>query len=230
MLQAVVFDFDGVLANSEPIHLRAFQAVLSERGLVLSAQEYYEAYVGFDDDTVFRELARDRRLSVGPEWAAQLTAAKATVMQTLLARTSPLFAGASRVVRDLAARVPIAVASGARRSEILQVLEAEELHEVFTAIVAAGETPYGKPAPDPYCRAVELIAIETGMPIESAKVVAVEDSIQGLESARAAGLQAVAVSTTYRPELLVEAQAVLVLPDIAAVTYDRLAALWAGGR
>jgi beta-phosphoglucomutase len=229
MLQGVVFDFDGVLANSEPLHLRAFQAVLSSRGLVLSAQEYYEVYVGFDDETVFREVARERRLGVGPEWAAQLIAAKSAVMQSLLASASPLFVGASRAVRDLAARVPVAVASGAQRREILQVLEGEDLVDVFTAIVAAGETPLGKPAPDPYRRAVELIAIETGTPIEPANVVAVEDSIQGLESARSAGLLAVAVSTTYRPEVLVEAQAVLVLPDIATVTYDRLAALWAAG-
>jgi HAD superfamily hydrolase (TIGR01509 family) len=151
------------------------------------------------------------------------------VLQALLARASPLFAGASGAVRELAARVPVAVASGAQRHEILQVLEAEDLCSIFTAIVAAGETPNGKPAPDPYRRAVELISSETGTAIEPARVVAVEDSIQGLESARAAGLQPVAVSTTYRKELLVEAAAVLVLPDIAAVTYDRLAMLWAAG-
>jgi beta-phosphoglucomutase len=229
MLQAVVFDFDGVLANSEPLHLRAFQSVLSKRGVALSAQEYYETYVGYDDETVFRELARERQLKIGPEGVAQLTAAKSTVMQDLLARGSPLFPGAAHVVRQLAARVPVAVASGAQRREILQVLEIEHLCALFTAIVAAGETPNGKPAPDPYQRAVELMSMETGTPIEPARVVAVEDSIQGLESARAAGLQAVAVSTTYRPELLVEAAAVLVLPDISALTYDRLEALWAAG-
>jgi beta-phosphoglucomutase len=229
MLQAVVFDFDGVLANSEPLHLRAFQSVLSQFGVALSAQEYYETYVGYDDETVFRELARERQLKIGPEGVAQLTAAKSTVMQDLLARASPLFTGAGQVVRQLAARVPVAVASGAQRHEILQVLQTEHLCSLFTAIVAAGETPKGKPAPDPYQRAVELMSIETGTPIEPARVVAVEDSIQGLESARAAGLQAVAVSTTYRPELLVEAAAVLVLPDISALTYDRLEALWAAG-
>jgi beta-phosphoglucomutase len=229
MLQAVVFDFDGVLANSEPLHLRAFQSVLSERGLSLSAQEYYETYVGYDDETVFRALARERRLEVGPGWVTQITAAKSVVMHDLLARASPLFTGAADAVRELAARVPVAVASGALRHEILQVLEAEDLCGIFTAIVAAGETPNGKPAPDPYRRAVELMSSRTGTAIEPTKVVAVEDSIQGLESARAAGLQAVAVSTTYRPELLVEAAAVLVLPDISAVTYDRLSALWAAG-
>jgi beta-phosphoglucomutase len=227
MLQAVVFDFDGVLANSEPLHLRAFQSVLAARDVILSAQEYYEMYVGYDDETVFREIARDRGLDAGPEWASQLTEAKSVVMQTLLARGSPLFPGAFKAVHDLADRVPVAVASGAQRHEILQVLQLEDLARVFTAIVAAGETPNGKPAPDPYRRAVELIALETGTPIEAGRVVAVEDSIQGLESARAAGLRPVALSTTYRTELLMGASAVMVLPDISAVTYDRLVSLWA---
>ena len=148
-------------------------------------------------------------------------------MQTLLARGSLIFPGASTPVHELANRVPVAVASGAQRNEILQVLDIEDLVQVFTAIVAAGDTSSGKPAPDPYRRAVELIALETGTPIEPARVVAVEDSIQGLESARAAGLRPVALSTTYRTQLLMEAEAVMVLPDISAVTYDRLVSLWA---
>ena len=224
MLQAVVFDFDGVLANSEPLHLRAFQSVLAGVGLAMSAQEYYETYVGLDDQTVFRELARDRQLAVGEPWVQRLTSQKMSILQDLLAGASPLFPGAAACVRELAARVPVAVSSGAVRREILQVLDTENMAGLFTAIVAAGETPRSKPAPDPYRRAVELLEEATGTSIEAARVVAIEDSLQGLASARAAGLQAVALSTTYRPEVLTEA--VLVLPDISAVTYDRLAALW----
>ena len=224
MLQAVVFDFDGVLANSEPLHLRAFQSVLAGAGLALSAQEYYETYVGLDDQTVFRELARDRQVAAGEPWVQRLTSQKMSILQELLAGASPLFPGAAACVRELAARVPVAVSSGAVRREILQVLDTENLAGLFTAIVAAGETPRSKPAPDPYRRAVELLEEAAGTSIEAARVVAIEDSLQGLTSARAAGLQAVALSTTYRPEVLTEA--VLVLPDISAVTYDRLAALW----
>src|SRR3970040_26622 len=119
MLQAVVFDFDGVLANSEPLHLRAFQSVLSARGLALSAQEYYEAYVGFDDETVFRELAHDRGLRVTDGWVAGLTSEKMDALQRLLQGASPLFPGAAAAVRAMAARVPVAVASGAVRREIV---------------------------------------------------------------------------------------------------------------
>lgn len=224
MLQAVVFDFDGVLANSEPLHLRAYQSVLSAHGLSLSAQEYYETYLGFDDETVFRELARERNLPVTEDWVTGLTAEKGRALQKLLRAASPLFPGAAATVRAMAARVPVGLASGALRHEIVQVLEAEDLPDVFTAIVAVGDTPRSKPAPDPYARAVELIETATGSPLDPDRVVAVEDSLQGLASARAAGLRTVALATTYRPELLKEAA--LVLPDISSVTYDRLAALW----
>lgn len=224
MLQAVVFDFDGVLANSEPLHLRAYQSVLSAHGLSLSAQEYYETYLGFEDETVFRELARERNLPVTEDWVTGLTAEKARSLQQLLRAASPLFPGAAAAVRAMAARVPVGLASGALRHEIVQVLEAEDLPDVFTAIVAVGDTPRSKPAPDPYARAVELIETATGNPLDPDCVVAVEDSLQGLASARAAGLRTVALATTYRPELLKEAA--LVLPDISCVTYDRLVALW----
>jgi len=224
MLQAVVFDFDGVLANSEPLHLRAFQSVLSGRGVALSAQEYYEAYVGLDDETVFRQLARERGLAATDAWVAALTAEKMDVLQRLLQGASPLFPGAAGAVRAMAARVPVAVASGAVRREILQVLDGGGLTEVFTAIVAAGETELSKPAPHPYRRAVELIEVATGDALDPARVAAVEDSLQGLASARAAGLRTVALSTTFRPEAL--QGATMVLPDISAVTFERLNTMW----
>jgi beta-phosphoglucomutase len=226
MLQAVVFDFDGVLANSEPLHLRAYQSVLRGHGLALSAQEYYEAYVGYDDETVFRELARDRGLSVTDEWVAGITSEKMEALQRLLQGASPLFPGASAAVRAMAAHVPVAVASGAVRREIEQMLDHDDLASVFTAIVAAGDTERSKPAPDPYRHAVELMAAATRRPLDPARVVAVEDSLQGLASARAAGLRTVALATTFRPEALREAA--LVLPDISAVTFERLATLWPG--
>lgn len=225
-LQAVVFDFDGVLANSEPLHLRAYQSVLSRQGIALSAQEYYELYVGYDDETVFQAIARDRAIPAADSWVEDLIRGKTSTVQELLARNSPLFPGAPASVRALAARVPVAVCSGAMRHEIVQVLEAGGLIDAFTAIVAAGETPRGKPAPDPYRRAVELIEAAAGTAIEPSRVVAVEDTVQGLASARAAGLRPVAVTTTFRPEVFEDAA--LVLPDISAVTYDGLNALWVG--
>ncbi|HXE79878.1 MAG TPA: HAD family phosphatase [Vicinamibacterales bacterium] len=225
MLQAVVFDFDGVLANSEPLHLRAFQAALAEDGLALRAQEYYEQYLGYDDEGVFRRMAAANGAADREAWVARMVARKAAHMRALLDGGAPLFPDVEACVRALAARVPVGVASGAIRDEIVSVLTAAGLADAFTAIVAAGETPRSKPAPDPYRRAVELIASATGVPIDPRSVVAVEDSSQGLLAARAAGLRTVALTTTcraFQPGL-----ADLVLPGLGSVTFERLSALCA---
>ena len=209
MLQAIVLDFDGVVVNSEPLHLRAFQEVLAVEGQALSAQEYYDVYVGLDDVGMFNAFAEHRGLPGDAAWVRQMVTSKAARMQVLLAEGSPLFAGAADRIRELAAAVPIAIASGALRQEILHVLEAAGLTSAFSVIVAAGETARGKPAPDPYAQAVTLLARLTGIAMNPSRVVAVEDTIQGLASAREAGLRTVAVTTTYPPEALAEADVVV---------------------
>jgi beta-phosphoglucomutase len=209
MLQAIVLDFDGVVVNSEPLHLRAFQEVLAVEGQALSAQEYYDVYVGLDDVGMFCAFAARRGLPGDAAWVRQMVTSKAARMQALLAEGSPLFAGAADRIRELAAVVPVAIASGALRHEILQVLDGAGLRSCFSAIVAAGETAQGKPAPDPYARAVALLGGRTGVPLDPASVVAIEDTIQGLASARDAGLRTVAVTTTYPPEVLGDADAVV---------------------
>jgi beta-phosphoglucomutase len=228
LLTAIVLDFDGVIVNSEPLHLRAFQEVLAADGLALSAQAYYDVYVGLDDEGMFRALAEHRGLPGDAAWVGRMVASKAARMQALLADGSPLFAGAADRIRELAAIVPVAIASGALRHEILQVLDGAGLTSAFSAIVAAGETAQGKPAPDPYARAVELLAEQVGRAIESARVVAVEDTIQGLASARDAGLRTVAVTTTYPPVALGDANAVVA--SLREVTTDLLERVVASGR
>jgi beta-phosphoglucomutase len=225
MLQAIVLDFDGVVVNSEPLHLRAFQDVLAVEGHALSAQEYYDVYVGLDDVGMFRAFAEHRGLSGDAPWVRQMVTSKAVRMQALLAEGSPLFAGAAGRIRELAAVVPVAIASGALRHEILQVLEDAGLTRVFSVIVAAGETAQGKPAPDPYARAVALLGQQTGVAIDPSRVVAVEDTIQGLASAREAGLRTVAVATTYPAEALREADAVVgSLGDVSVGLLERVVA------
>jgi beta-phosphoglucomutase len=223
MLQGIVLDFDGVVVNSEPLHLRAFQEVLAAGGDTLSAHEYYARYVGLDDAAMFAAFASDRGRPASDAWVQQLIQAKTTRMQALLSDGSPLFPGASERIRQLAAVVPIAIASGALRHEILMVLEGAGLAACFTAIVAAGETARGKPAPDPYARAVDLLGQSAGAPMDPARVVAVEDTTQGLASARAARLRTIAVTTTYPADVVRGADAVV--PTLREVTVPLLASL-----
>lgn len=223
-LAGVIFDFDGVLADSEPLHLRAYQEVLAERGMTLGAADYYDRYLGFDDDGVFRTVWRDQGLAIDEETLAGLIRVKGERFEALAGQGEALFPGAADCVRRVAAEAPIAIASGALAPEIETVLAAAGLRRHFRAVVASGDTPRSKPAPDPYLRAIELLrphVTAAGLDPEGC-VVAVEDSMWGIESALAAGLRCVGVAQTYAASRLGTAQ--VVVPTIADVTPDVLRA------
>jgi HAD superfamily hydrolase (TIGR01509 family) len=197
VIRAVVFDFDGVIANSEPLHYLAFKDVLQEAGIPFTEEEYYASYLGYDDMGVFRALARARRLAWTAEDMAAFVARKAVRMEVLERERPILFPGAHAAITRLASALPLAIASGALREEILRVIGQAGLAPRFRAVVAAEDTAAGKPAPDPYLRAVNLLAESMGAPLRPEECVAIEDSRWGLESARAAGLRTIGITHTY---------------------------------
>lgn len=195
-LQAIVFDFDGVIADSEPLHLRAFQRAFVDVGLTLTAQDYYSRYLGFDDAGVFAAVSQDCGEALTADQIATLVAKKGEYVQESLRAGEILFPGAADFIRQAAATVPVAIASGAQRHEIEEILDATRLRSHFATIVAAGETVRGKPAPDPYARAFQLLQRSNGATTPG-RCVAIEDSRWGLESARGAGLRCVGVTNSY---------------------------------
>lgn len=224
-LQAIVFDFDGVIADSEPLHLRAFQHTLREHGLQLSPAEYYARYLGFDDVGLIRALAEDRGVNLSEPDVQAFLAHKAATLEQFLQDASVLFPGAAEFIRTAAAEVPVAIASGALRHEIVAILERASLRDAFTAIVASGDTPESKPSPAPYVLAFEQLREFTGMDLQPERCVAIEDSRWGLRSARGAGLRCVGVTTSYPPEELEGADLVVGgLSDLNVETLDRLCA------
>lgn len=224
-LQAIVFDFDGVIANSEPLHLTAFQQVLAEEGITLTRSEYYTRYLGYDDVGMFEALGRDRALPMDADRVAGLVARKAERMQRLLEDGSVLFPGAVDFIRAAAAAVPIAIASGARRHEIDEIIDAAGVSDLFATIVAAGDTPESKPSPAPYRLAFERLREHTGRRLDPARSVAIEDSLWGLESARGAGLRLVGVTTSYRADELPGAELVVDgLRDLTLPALEQLCA------
>ena len=228
-LAAVIFDFDGVLADSEPVHLHVFQTVLDQIGITLTAEEYYAKYLGYSDRDAFIHVLRDRGHDVGEAELASLLETKTGLFPQAIGEHA-LYAGAAACVARIGAAVPIAIASGALRHEIELILDRSGLREQFPLIVAAGETPRSKPAPDPYARAFELLCERCTLAsdVVAADVVAIEDSEWGLQSARGAGLRTMAVLTSYTREHLPSAEDVV--PSIADVTIERLEQLVARGR
>jgi beta-phosphoglucomutase len=219
-LQAIVFDFDGVIANSEPLHLRAFQQALAEDGIELTGRDYYTRYLGFDDVGMFQALARDRAIAMSDRHVTALVARKGERLQALLHADSVLFAGAADFIKAAAAAVPIAIASGALRHEIDEITGAAGLASLFTVVVASGDTPESKPSPAPYLLAFQKLRQLTGRPLDARRCVAIEDSRWGLESARGAGLRCVGVTNSYPSHELGEAE--LVVSGLDTLTLDQL--------
>ena len=224
-LQAIVLDFDGVIADSEPLHLNAFRETLAERGIELTAEDYYSRYLGFDDVGLVQAVARDREIPMNDREITALVARKGSKLQSLMHDGEVLFPGAVDFIRAAASEVPLAIASGALRHEILEIVEGAGVAGLFTTIVASGDTPESKPSPAPYLLAFERLRQETGRSLDPRRCVAIEDSRWGLESAQGAGLRCVGVTNSYPAaelrgaELIVSGLDTLTLTDL-----DRLCA------
>ena len=211
-MQAVIFDFDGVIANSEPLHFRAYRDVLAERGIALSEPAYYANYLGYDDVGAFSAIGADAGVPFADTDIVELVARKAVRLEALEKDGSVLFPGAREAIARVAAVWPVAIASGALKTEILRVLEHESLRGHFPVVVSAEDTPASKPDPAPYILAVQLLSgILPGL--KPSECVAIEDSRWGLLSARDAGLRTVGITHTYPATELA---------DAADVTIDHL--------
>ena len=223
-LLGVVFDFDGVIADTERLHLQAYQDVLRQRGMTLSRDEYEARYLGFDDVGVFTTVAADRGFTLGPGDLDRLIEAKGRRYEALVGAGDVVFPDAPACIERLAAgNLLLGIASGALHREIEDVLNGAGLRRHFAAIVAADDVEHGKPAPDGYARAVELLSAAVGRPPSPSGFVALEDSRWGIEAAVAAGLPCVGVTTTYEAGALTGATAIVA--RLAEVDRDSLAAL-----
>jgi len=226
MLKAIVFDFDGVIVDSEPLHHRAFNEVMHSLGVDFSYQQYLERYVGYDDRDGFRALLADfPHSSVGDDQAqfAQLCDQKATAFKSIVEKGFDTIPGVLGFIDKLPDDLPTAIASGATQHDIDLILTKLRLDHRFNPIVAADDTIQSKPHPQTYTLAVErLIERCPQMAIEPAHCLAIEDTPAGIESAKQAGLMTLALSTTCLPQHLHYADRLI--PSFEGLTLKQLRA------
>ena len=217
-VSAVIFDFDGVLADTERLHLRAFQTVFSARAWSLDEVSYFDRYLGYDDKGLVAAFARDQNLTVTAADVRELVDAKSRVFAGYLEAGEVLFSGARECVGALAQEYTLGIASGALHAEIVAILTAAGLIERFTVIIAADDVDECKPSPVPY------LAAAAGLRLDPRACVAIEDSTAGLEAARAAGMLTVGVTTTLPRPLLEDGADLIVdsLREISPATVGRL--------
>jgi beta-phosphoglucomutase len=211
---AVIFDFDGVLADTERLHLTALQQTFAARGYTLTEPDYFAHYLGYDDRGVITHFADAQGWTLGAGEALAVLDDKERRYAELLAAGQVLFAGARACVTRLAEAFPIAIASGSLRGEIEHILAANDLRHHFSAVVGADDVREGKPAPDGYLAAAAALGVRPEL------ALAIEDSPWGLQSARAAGLVTIGITTSYVAGALTEADEVIASLD--AVTVDQV--------
>jgi beta-phosphoglucomutase len=214
-VKAVILDFDGVVADTERLHLGAFQEVFGARGWVIGETEYFDRYIGFDDRGLVLAYISDRGLDVAATDIEAILTAKAQTFGRHLSSADILYPGARTSVELLATRFALAIASGALHHEIAAILRVAGLATLIPVIVAADDVAATKPEPGPYLAAAERLGVLPEF------CVAVEDSPAGLQSAKAAGMRTIAVTTTSPLHALLHADRVVaglheVTPELVA--------------
>jgi beta-phosphoglucomutase len=209
VIRAIVFDFNGVIADDETPHLLCFQQALAEAGLTLTKHDYYGAYLGMDERICTRLLLEQRDGGCDEAHVLRIAERKAELFRAHTAHhRPPLFPGVTDFV--LAAKVGyrLAIASGGRRAQIEDALAGSAIEHAFEVIVTAEDSPIGKPDPAIYLTVCDRLNANRGSVkrITPSECLVIEDSLAGIRSARAAGMRVLAVSTTYPLEKLSEAE------------------------
>jgi beta-phosphoglucomutase len=228
MLKAIIFDFNGVIINDEPIHFRSMRDTVAELGITIGEEEYWAKYLPFDDERCLTEICLNHSVTLNADQRRKALARKVERYKRQLSDELPIFPGAAEFIRIAAARYPMAIASGARREEVLGTLEAAGLTGCFRVIVAAENFTLGKPHPESFLLALERLneVLDGDGPIAARECLVVEDSVGGVRGARAAGMKCLAISNTYPRELLAGASADRVAASLRDVTLESVLGLF----
>jgi len=208
---AIIFDFNGVLADDETPHVLCFQQALAEFGLSLTVEDYYGTYLGMDERTCTAALLRARGRDGDHRLLDRIVARKAQLFALRTADAQPpLFPGAADFVKAARSGYRLAVASGGRRHQIDRALHGTAIEGIFDVIVASEDCPIGKPDPAIYRMTLARLNDGARTPsLSASSCLVIEDSLAGIRSARQAGMKVLAVATTYPAEKLREADGVL---------------------
>lgn len=218
-IQGLLFDFNGVVVNDEPLHCYGFQQALKEENLTLSLQEYFEKYLPYDDYHFFLHFLQERGRPAEPETIYRLMGLKSDYYFSAIQADIPAIQASVDFIRSLPAETLLAIASGATRKEIEFILQELDLNDCFSGMIAAEDVVNGKPHPEAFLKA--LGSLQTINPaITAQKVVVFEDAYRGVRSAHAAGMKCVALTTSYSEDRLGEAD--LVLASLEGWTLRRL--------
>lgn len=195
--KAIVFDFDGIITDTEPVHMDAWQGVLEPLGVTIDEDEFRTQYTGLNDRDFLDAVGKNHKHHFADTDKASLIEQKSIATIELLQKEIPLLPGVSDFIESARKDLLLAICSGANRSEIEFILKHLKWTGYFNPIVASDSVKRGKPDPEGYIRAYEGLIERGDGPILSDEVVAIEDSPKGIAAAKAAGLRCLAVGNSF---------------------------------
>ncbi len=202
LADAIVFDFDGVISDSEPVHERALRAAAEAVGMRFASADFSARFVGLGDVSAFKMIAEDHGRALDDDELAALCAHKLRAFVTEERKTPPRpVAGSIELIHASAARVPVGVCTGSRRAEVGPMLERFGVRGLLRAFVTADDVEHPKPDPAGYRLAAEKLG--------GGRVVAIEDSPTGIAAAKGAGLRVLAVCQSYPADRLKDADRIV---------------------
>jgi beta-phosphoglucomutase len=232
MLKAIIFDFDGVLVDSEQLHHQAFNNIFAKFNLQISTQDYFDRFLGLSDKELLQVVAKERNLSLTGQQFKQLLTEKARIFKKLAETQAPVIAGVPQFLKMLSEnKIPMAICSGALLGEIELILKGANLRDFFDVIVSAEQVQKGKPDPEGFLLALKLLNKKTApkikppvvSKIEPPDCIVIEDSRWGLEAAQAASMHPIAVTNTYAADYLRPADKIIA--NLAELTLSDMQAL-----
>lgn len=204
--EAVIFDFDGVIVDTEPLHYAAFQKTLQPLGLHFTWQEYVETYIGFDDRDAFRHAFSAKGSTLGQNELNSLIEQKAAFFKDVIGSGVTAYPGVLELILRLhTLKFPLAICSGALRTDIDPILSMLGISDCFDVIVTADDVAASKPDPECYQLAFQRLQSASHNCFSIATTIAIEDTPAGISSAKAAGLMVCAVTNSYPADRLSQA-------------------------
>ncbi len=219
--EAIIFDFDGVIADTEYLHYASFSDAVSSFHLACTWEEYHEHYIGYDDRDLFKKALQNESIDVDDELIQELIRKKAALFTAKAqeAEVSPC-PGAIELIRECHTRLPLGLCTGALTSDIEPLLVKFDIRHCFSAIVTADDVDVSKPAPKSYIMTMKQLMERVGHELNAAQSFAIEDTPTGVAAAKGAGLNVLAVCNTHTADKLSEA--FCIVPSLKNVDWEWL--------